>query len=98
MGDIRDSTDTYYREKLEHKVRKTVHCELDSYIERIKELEDFQERLRRLIMGDIPPDPDKPSIWQALIELMKWKTAVNKFLWIAVTALIGAGVTAIFTL
>jgi len=67
-------------------------------LESMQRFHDFQEEMTATIIGKLPPDPDKPSMWQGLQDLIGWKKSVNKVLWICATSAIGAVITTIWAL
>ena len=65
-------------------------------MQRLSELAEFQNVMHRTILGELPPDPAKPGMWQSLVALLAWKRNVSKFIWIAATAILGLTVKAIW--
>jgi len=107
MSDIRESTETFLRDKVEPRIKEHVDRRFEDHmestqamqtqtIESMKRLHEFQDVMTATIIGTLPPDPDKPSMWESLQDLIGWKKTVNKFLWITATAAIGALVTTIW--
>jgi len=106
MGDIRESTGEFMR-KVKPLVEQTVKLSVKEHLEEtrimqketnglIKELKVFQSVMKETIIGKLPPDPNKPSMWQSLQEMILWRKGVNKVLWIACTSSIGALVAVVW--
>ena len=49
-----------------------------------------QEQMKTSVFGAIPPDAANPGMWNILQSLVGWRAGVNKVLWVACTASIGA--------
>ena len=99
--DIRESSGSFMRRHVEPYVAQTIkdcvkeHTEATQTMhtqtrEQMKQMAEAQTQLKDMLIGKIPPDPNNPSVWQSLQELIGWKKGVNKVLWIAVTSAIGA--------
>ena len=103
---IHDSTETF-RRKATPIVEEIVSKSMDDHMEEtrilqsrqngmINDLQTFQKSMIETIIGTLPPDPSKPSLWQSLQEMILWKKGVNKVLWVACTASISALVAVIW--
>ena len=108
MPSIDDSTEAF-RRKATPIVKEIVGTSMQDHMEEtrimhsqqndmIKDLQTFQKGMIETIVGSIPPDSSKPSMWQQLQELILWKKGVNKVLWVACTSSIGALVAVIWKL
>lgn len=93
--------EVFMRERVEPCVEKHVDKRMEEHSEKTQQMQaqtmesmerfhKFQEEMTATIIGTLPPDPDKPSMWQALQDMIGWKKNVNKFLWMVAAVSITA--------
>lgn len=92
-----EKVEPYVDKRMEQHSEQTQAMQAQT-MESMQKFHDFQQQMTQTIIGSLPPDPEKPSMWQALQDLIGWKKNVNKVLWIVATAAIGAVGTTVWAL
>ena len=81
-------TDTFMKEKVEPYVNARVDKCMEDHSEKTQAMQaqtmesmqkfhDFQQEMTATIIGTLPPDPDKPSMWSMLVDVYAWMKAVQ---------------------
>jgi len=109
MGDIRESTETFMREKVEPCIKKHVGEQIADHMDKtetmhiqtlahIADMHELQNIMNTTMFGKRPPDPENPGAWNYIMSLVGWKKNVNRVLWIGATVVIGLLCTAVWNL
>ncbi len=86
---MKNKVQPYVDKRIEEHSEKTQEMQAQT-LASMQRFHEFQEQMTETIIGKLPPDPEKPCMWQALQSVLGWKKTVNKVLWIAATVAIGA--------